>query len=37
MCKKFLVLTKSCQSRTDGPALVSNTEIQASVFESAES
>ena len=25
MCKKFLVLTKSCRSRTDGPALVSNT------------
>ena len=26
MCKKLLVLTKSCQSQTDGPALVSNTE-----------
>ena len=25
MCKKLLVLTKSCWSRTDGPALVSNT------------
>ena len=25
MCKKLLVLTKSCRSRTDGPALVSNT------------
>ena len=25
MCKKLLVLTKSCQSQTDGPALVSNT------------
>ena len=24
MCKKLLVLTKSCRSRTDGPALVSN-------------
>ena len=26
MCKKLLVLTKSCWSRTDGPALVVNTE-----------
>ena len=26
MCKKLLVLTKSCWSRTDGPALVSNTD-----------
>ena len=25
MCKKILVLTKNCRSRTDGPALVSNT------------
>ena len=25
MCKKLLVLTKSCWSRTDGPALVVNT------------
>ena len=25
MCKKLLVLTKSCRSRTDGLALVSNT------------
>ena len=25
MCKKFLVLTKICRSRTDGPALVSDT------------
>ena len=25
MCKKLLVLTKSCRSRTHGPALVSNT------------
>ena len=25
MCKKLLVLTKICRSRTDGPALVSNT------------
>ena len=25
MCKKLLVLTKSCRSRTNGPALVSNT------------
>ena len=27
MCKKLLVLTKSCQSQTDGPALVSNTGV----------
>ena len=26
MCKKLLVLTKSCRSQTDGPALVSNTD-----------
>ena len=25
MCKKLLVFTKSCWSRTDGPALVVNT------------
>ena len=25
MCNKFLVLTKSCRSQTDGPALVSDT------------
>ena len=29
MCKKFLVLTKSCRSRTDEPTLVSNTGINA--------
>ena len=28
MCKKLLVLTKSCQSRTDGPALVPNTDSE---------
>ena len=29
MCKKLLVLTKSCRSQTDGPALVSNTGLMS--------
>ena len=32
MCKKFLVLTKSCRSRTDGRALVSNTALEHTVW-----
>ena len=32
MCKKFPVLTKSCRSRTDGPALVSNTDSNSFIF-----
>ena len=29
MCKKFLVLTKSCRSRTNGPAFISNTVLRS--------